>query len=98
MKLVDDFLAKVGVDKVLHLFGGGLICAIFTFIALLQDGIYTSQAICGSALIGTIVALLFMVLKEILDKKFDWLDIVAGLIGCAFIWLAIGVGFLFNIE
>ena len=96
MKVINDLLVKIGTDKVLHFFGGGFLCAILAIISLLQDGVYTPEAINGSALIGTIVTIVLIILKELFDKKFDLLDIAAGLIGCAFIWLAIGIGFLLN--
>lgn len=96
MKLVDDFLAKVGTDKVLHDAFGAKICAIIMIISLIQDGIYTPSAIVGSAAIGTIVTIVLIILKEIFDNKFDWIDVLAGVIGCIFIWLAVGIGFLFN--
>lgn len=96
MKVIDDLLVKIGTDKALHFFGGGFLCAIFAIVSLLQDGVYTLEAINGSVLIGTIVTIVLIILKEIFDKKFDWIDVLAGVIGCAFIWLAIGIGFLLN--
>lgn len=96
MKIVDDFLSKVGTDKALHDAFGAKICAIIMIISLIQDGIYTSSAIVGSAAIGTIATIFLIIFKEIFDTKFDWIDVLAGLIGCAFIWLAIGIGFLLN--
>lgn len=96
MKIVDDFLAKIGVDKALHGAFGAKICAVIMIISLIQDDIYTSSAIVGSAAIGTIFTIFLIILKEIFDKKFDWIDVLAGVIGCAFIWLAIGIVFLLN--
>lgn len=97
MKLVDEFLAKVGVDKALHDAFGAKICAIITIIFLLKDGVYTPNAIIGSTAIGTIVTIVLIVLKELFDNKFDLKDILAGLIGCLFIWFATGIGFLFGV-
>lgn len=96
MKFVDKFLAKVGTDKALHYAFSAKICAIVTIVSLLQDGVYTPEAINGSALIGTIVTIVLIILKELFDNKFDLKDILAGLIGCLFIWFAIGIGFLLN--
>lgn len=96
MKILDDFMTKIGVDKVLHFFCGGFICAVITFMTLLQDGLFTNAAVFGSVLIGTICVIVLSVIKEIADGKFEWKDILAGIIGCFFIWLAIGLGLLFN--
>lgn len=96
MKLVDDFLAKVGADKVLHFFGGGFICAIFAFVALLQDGVYTNESLFGSVFIGTILVIVLSLIKEVIDNDFEWKDILAALIGCLFIFASVGVGLIFN--
>lgn len=96
MKVVDNFLNKVGVDKALHDAFSAKICAIITIISLLQDGVYTPNAIIGSTAIGTIMTIVLIILKEIFDTKFDLKDILAGLIGCLFIWFAIGIGLLLN--
>lgn len=38
MKELDDLIKKVGNDKVLHFLGGGWICAVITFVSILQEG------------------------------------------------------------
>lgn len=97
MKAINDFLAKVGTDKVLHFFGGGFLCAILAMISLLQDGVFTNRMIFGSILIGTIAVIFVSVIKEIADGKFDWKDILAAVLGCVVIFMAAAVGVLFNI-
>lgn len=97
MKLIDDFLAKVGTDKTLHFFGGGFFCAILAIISLLQDGVFTNRMIFGSVLIGTIAVLFISVIKEIADGEFNWKDILAAVLGCVAIFMAAGIGVLFNI-
>lgn len=97
MKVIDDFIAKVGTDKVLHFFGGGFICAILAIISLLRDRVFTNRMIFGSVLIGTIAVIFLSVIKEITDEKFNWKDILAAVIGCFVIFMAAGIGVLFNI-
>ncbi len=97
MKLVDDILAKVGTDKALHFFGGGFLCAILAIISLLQDGVFTNRMIFGSIFIGTIAVVFVSVIKEIADGEFNWKDILAAVLGCIVIFMAAGIGVLFNI-
>lgn len=96
MKAIDDLLAKFGTDKVLHFFGGGFICSFFAIICLLQEGILTGKTVFSSIAIGTVVALILSIMKEIVDDKFDWKDILAAMIGCVLIFIAAGLGMLFN--
>lgn len=96
MKLVDDFLVKVGAYKVLHFSVGGFICAIIAFVALLQDDVYTNESLLGSVLIGTIAVIVVSVMKEIADGKFDLKDILAAVLGCLVIFASVGVGLLFG--
>lgn len=63
MKLLDNFLAKVGVDKILHHVVGALICALFTFVFILQDAIFDWTAV-AVPVIGSVVVLILSIVKE----------------------------------
>lgn len=94
--MLNKLVEKIGTDKVLHFFGGGFLCAILAIISLLQDGVFTNRMIFGSVLIGTIAVVFVSVIKEIADTKFDWKDILAAVLGCVVIFMAAGIGVLFN--
>ena len=70
MKFIDNIINKVGVDKVLHFFGGGWTVAMFSPIGWL------------GILIGFALMLVISVIKEkFFDTKFDIKDIIAACIG-----------------
>lgn len=93
-----NLLEKIGTDKVLHFFGGGFICSIFAIMSLLQEGMINNRTVFGSIAIGTVVALIASIIKELVDDKFDWVDILAAIIGCALIFISAGLGMLFNVQ
>lgn len=97
MKALDNFLNRVGTDKVLHLFVGAWICAIFTIVSILQEGsLFWWQTILMSVA-GTLAALFVSVIKEIfLDDKPDWKDVLWSFYGCLTVIVAVGIGVLFN--
>ena len=97
MKILDDFIAKFGHDKVMHFLGGGLICAIISFVVILQEsGMLWWQQI-GSVTIGAVFVLMISVIKEILfDDKPDWWDIGAAAFGCLLVYASVGLGTWFN--
>lgn len=97
MKILDDFLAKVGTDKVLHFFGGGFICSLISFVVILQEPTLTWWQKIAAVTIGTVIVLILSIWKEwLLDKKFDWWDIFAAMTGCLWVYLAVGIGVLFE--
>lgn len=71
MKIVDKFLTKVGTDKVLHF----LVCALFVAYATMLGVKYMWCALVLTPFIS--------VFKEAIDKRFDFKDIIAGIIGGA---------------
>ena len=97
-----NLISKIGLDKWAHFGIGGLICAIFTFVSLLQD-LYVLPLIPIWRLIlmptiGTIVTLVVSIIKEyVIDDKKDWNDIFAALIGCVTVYIAVGFGLLISI-
>lgn len=95
MKLVDDFLTKVGADKILHHVVGALICAMFSFVFILQDAIFDWTAVVVP-IIGSIVVLFLSIIKEYVDDKPDWMDVVWAMAGCLWVFAAVALGVLFN--
>ena len=95
-----DLINKIGIDKVTHFAMGGLICALFTFIFLLQDfNTLEVWQVLLLPLIGTVVTFVLSIIKEfIIDGVVDWKDIIAGMLGCVPVYIAIGIGILFNLA
>lgn len=97
MKALDNFLNRVGTDKVLHLFVGAWICAVFTFILILQESNLSWWQTILMPIAGTLAALFVSVIKEIfLDDKPDWKDVLWTFYGCLTVFSAVGIGVLFN--
>jgi hypothetical protein len=98
MKELDNLIQKVGNDKVLHFLGGGFICSFISFIVILQESGLTAWEKVSTVLIGTVFVLILSVLKEIIaDDKADWMDVLASILGCVPIFVAVGLGAWFNI-
>lgn len=96
MKLLDKFLAKIGHDKFDHHVLGALICALFSFVTILQDSVVDWTAL-GGPVIGSAVVLFLSILKEYAcDDKVDWMDIVWAMLGCLWVFAAVAVGVWFN--
>lgn len=95
-----DLINKIGIDKVTHFAMGGLICALFTFVFLLQDfNTLEVWQVLLLPLIGTVVTFVLSIIKEfIIDEVVDWKDIIAGMLGCIPVYIAIGIGILFNLA
>ena len=70
MKLLDDVIEKVGIDKVLHFLGGGWITSMFSPFGWV------------GIIIGIVITIILSFIKEqFLDSFFDWKDICAAFIG-----------------
>jgi hypothetical protein len=96
MKVLDDFLAKHGIDKILHHVVGALICALISFVFIIRNAMFDWTAV-AIPTIGAVVVLLLSVIKEYaFDDKVDWMDIVWAMAGCLWIYAAVAVGVLFN--
>lgn len=70
MKIVDKFIGKIGVDKVLHFLVGALVTSY---------GSMVSDACMWTAVVLVVI---LSIAKEVLDEKVEWMDIVAGCLGC----------------
>lgn len=97
---MNNLINKIGIDKITHFSMGGLICALFTFIFLLQDfNTLEVWQVLLLPLIGTVVTFVLSIIKEfIIDEVVDWKDIIAGMLGCIPVYIAIGIGILFNLA
>ena len=73
------------------------ICAVITFVSILQEGDLDSWGKISCVIIGTTVVAFLSVVKEIImDDKADWFDVLASIAGCVTIFAAVGIGILFN--
>lgn len=98
MVALNNLIQKVGNDKTLHFLGGGFICSFISFIVILQESGLTAWEKVSSVLIGTVFVLILSVLKELIaDDKADWYDVLAAVLGCIPVYIAVGIGVWFNI-
>lgn len=96
---MNNLINKIGLDKIAHFGLGGLICALFTFVFLLQDMYYlTPVQMILMPTIGSVVTFIVSLFKEyFFDSKPDWKDITAAMIGCGTVYIAVAIGVLFNV-
>lgn len=96
--MFNKLVNKLCADKIMHFLAGGWICSFITLIAILQEGTRLSNTqLLLSPTIGFICVLVIEVMKELSDTKFDWKDVLATMIGAATVYLATGIGVLFNV-
>ena len=95
---MNNLINKLGLDKIAHFSLGGLICAMFTFVFMLQDLDYlTYKSILLYPFIGYVVVAILSFFKEyIIDTQADKKDILAGMLGCLATHISICIGILFN--
>lgn len=70
MKIVDKIIGKIGVDKVLHFLVGALVTS------------YGSMVGDACMWVAVVLVVVCSIAKEVLDEKVEWMDIVAGCLGC----------------
>lgn len=98
MVALDNLIKKIGNDKTLHFLGGCSICSLISFVAILQENGLTPWQKISLVLIGTVFVLILSVLKELIaDDKADWYDVLASILGCVPVYIAVGIGVWFNI-
>lgn len=91
----NELITKIGVDKLLHFSIGGLITALFTIVATLQEG-YVDTSIIAFPFIGLIPVAMFSWFKEaVIDDEFSWMDILASVLGAVPVFIATALGVLF---
>lgn len=97
MVALDNLIKKIGNDKTLHFLGGCSICSLISFVAILQENGLTPWQKISLVLIGTVFVLILSVLKELIaDDKADWYDVLASVLGCIPVYIAVGLGAWFN--
>lgn len=93
---MEDLYKKLGgVDKLLHFAFGGLICALISIITIFQEPFinwYSSLYL----IIGTIATFIIAIMKEIIDIKFEWKDVIATMLGCIPVYIAVILGIWFH--
>ena len=97
MKMTDNLSKWGGMDKIAHFGIGGLIAAIVMIAMALQDygcGVWRTAHMSWA---GVIVTLWLSLIKEIMDTKRDWRDIVAGIAGAFVVVLAAYAGAVLNV-
>lgn len=99
MEKIKNFLIEMSkTDKMAHFGIGGLICALLTFVIMIQDFTFFSEHLFRTLLIpigGSIVVFGFSVFKELMDSEYSWLDIIAAMLGCLCVFIAIFLGIIF---
>lgn len=97
MKMTDKLSKWCGMDKLAHFGIGGLIAAIVMIAMALQDygcGVWRTAHMSWA---GMIVTIWLSIIKEMLDSKRDWRDIVAGIAGAAVVVMAGYAGAVLNV-
>lgn len=97
MKMTDKLAGWCGMDKLAHFGIGGLIAAIVVIAMAQQDygcGVWRTAHMSWA---GVIVTLWLSLIKEMLDTKRDWRDIVAGIAGSGVVVLAAYGGAVLNV-
>ena len=95
---MNKLIEKIGMDKVAHFGVGGLITALVTIVAIIQD---LDILVCEPwramlyPIIGTVVTAFASWAKEMFaDASRDWWDVYAALIGSALVFIAAIFGML----
>lgn len=96
--MLDKFINKVGVDKILHFCVGAVISFCFSNVVMLQEGTIGIDSI-WAAIIGIIVIMIFECIKEfIIDNNPDKKDILATFLGSLIPFIVNAIGILFYIA
>ena len=97
---MQNFIEKIGMDKVAHFGIGGLLAGLFTIVFMLQDlatlAIHPWRALLYP-FIGAAVTAVASAMKEVFDGAPDRKDIYAALIGTATVFVAVFFGILFYV-
>ena len=99
MNKIINFFKSIGTDKWAHFGIGGLICALVTIALVFSlSPITASWIMLLSTVPGIVLVGIVSLIKELTDSTgFSVLDIVAALIGCATVELALLVGIVAGI-
>lgn len=99
MNKIINFFKSIGTDKWAHFGIGGLICALVTIALIFSlSPITASWIMLLSTVPGIVLVGIVSLIKELTDSTgFSVLDIVAALIGCVTVELALLVGIVAGI-
>lgn len=95
--MLNKFINKIGVDKILHFCVGAIISFCFSNVIMLQEGTIGVDNL-WTAIIGIIVAMFFEYIKEfIIDGNPDKKDFLATFLGSVLVFIVNAIGILFYI-
>ena len=96
--MLNKFINKIGVDKILHFCVGAVISFCFSNVVMLQEGTIGINNIWISV-IGIIVTMILECIKEfIIDDNPDKKDILATFLGSLIPFVVNAIGILFYIA
>lgn len=97
MEIINNIIKKFGNDKVLHFLGGGYMCSLISFVTILQEQLLSDFGKIATVSLGTVFVFVISMIKElIIDEKTNWKDILASVLGCVPVFIAVAIGVLFN--
>ena len=99
MNKIINFFKSIGIDKWAHFGIGGLICALVTIALIFSlSPITASWIMLLSTVPGIVLVGIVSLIKELTDSTgFSVLDIVAALIGCGTVEVAMIIGIIAGI-
>ena len=96
---MNNLINKIGLDKITHFSLGGLICAVFTLVFIIQDvPALTYKSMLLYPFAGYVVTGFLSIIKVYFfdAPNSDWKDIVAGMFGCIFVHIFVCFGVFCN--
>ena len=99
MKKIINYFKSWGMDKWAHFGIGGLICALSTLVFIFTlNPIYVSWGMLFAFIPGTVLVGILSVIKEFTDSTgFCLPDIIAALIGCGTVEVAMIIGIILGL-
>lgn len=95
--ILNEIVFRIGVDKVLHFLVGGYIMAFVMLLCSSISGKLDGHTLACSAS-GLVLVFVLSVLKESLDQKFSWPDVLAGTLGALSIYVPGLLIWFFNFK
>ena len=95
-------IEKIGMDKIVHFAFGGLVTALITLVALIQDfdilTVHPWKTI-FYPIIGVVVTGFLSWVKEMFaDEQRDWWDVYSALIGSGLVFICVFIGVIFYVA
>ena len=93
----NELIAKIGIDKILYFSIGGLITALLTIVAILQEDTVNATTL-EFPFMGLIPIAMFSWFKiVVLEDELSWTNILASVLGAVPVFIATALGVLFHI-